>query len=307
MMGNSTQISFFTFTAYIHSGQLKSVYFITVLLLYLFIVLSNVLLVVVIVLNRSLHEPMYMLLCSLFFNELYGSTGLFFFLMVQILSDIHTISPSLCYLQVFCLYSYGGVEFWILTAMSYDRYLSICFPLQYNTRMTTNRVLSLIAVSWLIPFLIDCVLISLAVTSELCDTDINRLYCDFYSIFKLACHGTAASHFTQLISSIVLILCCVTPVLYSYTRIFKVCCRGSKQTRQKAFSTCMPHLASLFNFIFGIYLEGVQAKFDVDGVPQTLRVFTSLYFLICQPLVNPLIYGLKLPKIRIKCKTLIFG
>ncbi|XP_041654856.1 olfactory receptor 13F1-like [Cheilinus undulatus] len=305
MMGNSTQISFFTFTAYFHSGQLKSVYFITVLLLYLFIVLSNVLLVVVIVLNRSLHEPMYMFLCSLFVNELYGSTGLFFLLMVQILSDIHTISPSFCFLQIFCYYSYGGVEFWMLSIMSYDRYLSICFPLQYNARMTTNKVFSLIAASWLIPSLVVTVKTLLIIPLKLCRSDVDKVYCDFFSVVKLACDDTTVNNLYELISASALISCNVAVILYSYTRILRVCFSGSKQTRQKAVSTCAPHLACLFNFCFGLFFNVVQSRYDMSSVPNMLRIFLSLYFITCQPLFNPLMYGLRLSKIRIKCRSLI--
>ncbi len=125
---NSTPDSDFTLAAYFDTGLFKYLYFLMVILLYTFIVFSNLLLIVLICLNRSLHEPMYMFLCSLFVNELYGSTGLFPFLLLQILSDIHTVSASFCFLQIFCLYSYGGVEFSNLAIMSYDRYLAICFP-----------------------------------------------------------------------------------------------------------------------------------------------------------------------------------
>ncbi|CAL8332299.1 unnamed protein product [Boreogadus saida] len=58
---------------------------------------------------------------NLLVNELYGSAGLFPFILQQITSDSHTISRSMCFLQIYCLYTYATVEFTNLALMSYDR------------------------------------------------------------------------------------------------------------------------------------------------------------------------------------------
>nr|XP_054599245.1 olfactory receptor 4D9-like [Nothobranchius furzeri] len=117
--------------------------------------------------NRTLHEPMYMFLCSLFVNELYGSTGLFPFLLIQLLSDVHTISAPLYFLQVCGLHTYLTVEFNNLAIMSYDRYLSICHPLQYNTLMTVKKVAVLVAAAWLGAFLVVLSVISMSFSLQL--------------------------------------------------------------------------------------------------------------------------------------------
>ncbi|XP_074536161.1 olfactory receptor 13F1-like [Halichoeres trimaculatus] len=306
-MVNSTQISYFTLSAYFHSGHLKYLYFLIVLLLYVLILVSNLLLMVVICVNRNLHEPMYIFLCSLFVNELYGSSGLFLLLLVQTLSDSHMISAPFCFLQIYCVYSYGSVEFSSFAIMSYDRYLAICFPLQYNTRMTSSKVCTLIALSWLIPFLAVVVITSLIAPLQLCGNVIHKVYCDYYSVVKLACYDTTGVNVYGLISASVTVSCPVLMILYTYMRILRVCFSGSKQTRQKAVSTCTPHLASLLNFSCGALFEIVQNRFDMSSVPSMLRIFLSVYFLTCQPLFNPIIYGLKLSKIRVKCKDLVFG
>ncbi|XP_028429895.1 olfactory receptor 10H5-like [Perca flavescens] len=140
IMMNSTQVSYFTLATYFDTGVFKYLYFLIILSLYVFIVCANLLLIVVICMNRSLHEPMYLFLCSLFVNELYGSTGLFPFLLVQILSDIHTVSAPFCLLQMFCVYTYGS----------------------------------------------------------LCGNIINIVYCDNYSIMKLACYETRATVLTYM-------------------------------------------------------------------------------------------------------------
>ncbi|XP_054455007.1 olfactory receptor 142-like [Anoplopoma fimbria] len=305
MMINSTQVSYFTLAAYFDTGGFKYVCFMVILSVYMLIVLSNIFLIAVICMNRSLHEPMYLFLCSLFVNELYGSTGLFPFLLVQILSDVHTVSAPLCFLQIFCVHSYGAVEYLNLAIMSYDRYLAICYPLQYNTRMTYYKIATLIASTWLFPCFAMVVLLFLTSPLKLCGNIIYKVYCDNYSVVKLSCSDTNAINVYGLIATFSTIFGSLLLILYSYMKILLVCFSGSKQTRQKAVSTCTPHLASLLNFSVGACFEVLQSRFNMNNLPNVFRIFLSLYFLTCPPLFNPVLYGLNLSKIRVICKSLI--
>ncbi|XP_056230302.1 olfactory receptor 6N1-like [Seriola aureovittata] len=304
-MMNSSQVSYFTLAAYFDTGNLKYLYFMIVLFLYIFIVGLNVVLIVVICLNRSLHEPMYLFLCSLFVNELYGSTGLFPFLLVQILSDIHTVSASVCLLQIYCVHTYGAVEYLNLAIMSYDRYLAICCPLHYNARMTFNKIATLIAVTWLYPLLACIVIIYWNAHSQLCGNTIYKVYCDGHSIVKLACSDAQVTNIYGLIASFGTIFGAFIFIMFTYMKILNVCFSGSKQTRQKAVSTCTPHLASIFNFSVGASFELIQSRFNMKSVPSMLRIFLSLYWLTCQPLFNPVMYGLNLSKIRVIGRNLM--
>ncbi|XP_020788062.1 olfactory receptor 11A1-like [Boleophthalmus pectinirostris] len=306
-MANFSQVSHFTLGAYFDTGPLKWLYFVIILAVYVLIVLSNLLLIVVICLNRTLHEPMYLFLCSLFVNELYGSTALFPFLLLQILKDLHTIPAPFCFLQIFCIFSYGHVEFLTLAVMSYDRYLAICFPLQYHSNMTHAKVFILIALTWLLLFLAILILISLSAPLPLCGNVINKVYCDNYSVVKLACFDTTVNNIYGLIQLFLITVLPSSLILFTYFRIFKVCFRGSKQTQQKAITTCTPHLASLLNFSFGVSFEIIQSRFNMSSVPNLLRIILSLYFLTVQPLFNPVMYGLKMSKIRSSCRKTLLG
>ncbi|XP_038560801.1 olfactory receptor 11A1-like [Micropterus salmoides] len=306
-MINSTQVSYFALAAYFDTGLFKYLYFMVIVSLYMLILCANLLLIVVICMNRSLHEPMYLFLCSLFVNELYGSTGLFPFLLLQILSDIHTVSAPFCFLQIFCLYSYGSVEFTNLAVISYDRYLAICCPLQYHANMTSHKVAMLIVVIWLPPFCAVFITTCLSASLQLCGNIINRVYCDNYTVIKLACYDTSVNNVYELIAASLTVFAPLSVILYTYMRILKVCFSGSKQTRQKAVSTCTPHLASLLNFSVGVSFEILQSRFNMDSVPHMMRIILPLYYLTCQPLFNPLMYGLNMSKIRIKCKSLLLS
>ncbi|KAF0031009.1 hypothetical protein F2P81_017740 [Scophthalmus maximus] len=250
---------------------------------------------------------MYLFLCSLFVNELYGSTGLFPFLLLHILSDSHTVAAPLCFLQIFCVYTYGSVQFTNLAVMSYDRYVAVCRPLQYNSHLTLHNVALLIAVVWFPPFVAVFVTTALTSSLRLCGNVINKVYCDNHSVVKLSCHEATVNNVYELLAASPTVCLPVTVIFFSYIKILKVCFSGSNQTRQKAVSTCSPHLASLLNFSFGVCFEVLQSRFDMSHFPNMLRVFLSLYFLTCQPLFNPLMYGLNMSKIRNKCKSLFLS
>ncbi|XP_029964546.1 olfactory receptor 11A1-like [Salarias fasciatus] len=303
---NSTRFSHFRLTAYSDTGPLRHLYFFMLLLLYVFIMFSNLLLILVICVNRTLHEPMYLFLVSLFVNELYGSSGLFPLLLVQVLSDSHIVSAPLCLLQIFVIYSYGGVEYFNLAVMSYDRYLAICCPLHYNTGMTCRKIAVLIAVTWLYPLLACVVIVYLSSSLTLCGNDIPKVYCDNYYVVKLACSNITAINIFELFAIFFTICAPLCGILFTYLKIIRVCFSGSKETRQKAVRTCTPQLASLINFTFGSSFQTVQSRFNMKSVSSALQIFLSLYTLTCQPLFNPSMYGLNLSKIRHVCKKLLF-
>uniref|UniRef100_A0A3Q3N7T4 Olfactory receptor n=1 Tax=Mastacembelus armatus TaxID=205130 RepID=A0A3Q3N7T4_9TELE len=295
-MINSTlsPLSYFILGAYLNVGNLKYLYFMISVMLYIVIALANTFLIVVICVNKSLHEPMYMFLCSLFVNDLYGSTGLFPFLLVQILSDIHTVSAPFCFLQIFCLYTYASVEFLNLAIMSYDRYLAICCPLQYNTRMTLKKSFTFIAVVWLYSFVKFLITLSLNISLPLCGNTVNSLYCQNYLVVKLACSDTKVNNIYGLVGTALTILVPLLPILFSYMKILKICFSGSKQAKRKAVSTCTPHLACLLNFSFGCFFEIMQSRFDLSSMPTLLRMILSIYFAVLQPLLNPVMYGMQI-------------
>ncbi|KAG7464239.1 olfactory receptor 11A1-like [Solea senegalensis] len=171
--------------------------------------------------------------------------------------------------------------------------------------MTSRNIAVLITLMWFIPVIAILIVFSLNARLTICSTIIERLYCDNFSVVKLACDDTTVNNiygltYTTCVFGVFLL------ILYTYIKILLVIFSGSKKSRQKAVSTCTPHLASLLNFSCGCFLEAIQSRFNMNGVPILLRIFLSLYFLICQPGFNPVVYGLTLTKIRIICKNLVF-
>ncbi|XP_038163491.1 olfactory receptor 11A1-like [Cyprinodon tularosa] len=300
----SSPLTYFILGAYMDVGRLRYLYFMLTSVLYIVILSVNTLMIVVISVNRSLHEPMYMFLCSLFVNEVYGSSGLFPFLLAQILSDVHTVSAPLCFLQIFCLFSFVNIEFCNLAFMSYDRYLAICCPLQYHVILSHYKVMFFIFLIWLYSFVKVFITLLLTVHLTLCGNVLNSTYCRNYLVVRLACSDPIVNNIYGLFGSVLTILVPLLPILYSYTKILTVVIYGSKRMRQKAINTCMPQLASLLNFSFGCLFETLQSRFDMVDAPVWLQIVLSLYFVILQSLLNPIMYGMRLKRIRNECKKM---
>ena len=62
--------------------------------------------------------------------------------------------------------------------------------------------------------------------------------------------------------------------------------------------TCVPHLVSLLNFGFAVLLDLMYTRFGSGMTSQSLRNFMAMEVLLLPPIMNPLVYGLKLTKIR---------
>ncbi|KAM6970075.1 olfactory receptor 11A1-like [Aplochiton taeniatus] len=308
-MNNLTQFSSFILDGYLDIGPLSYLYFILIIFLFVLIILANTVLIYVICEKRSLHEPMYLFLVNLFVNELYGSAGIFPSLMVQLLSDVHSVSKIFCFVQIFGLYTYATTELGSFAVMAYDRYLAICYPMHYRKIMTPNKVLIYICMIWSFSFLQSTIILALTNRLKFCGNVMTSVYCNNYLIVKLACsiYNTRVNNIYGLVAIVWSVVLPLIPILFSYIRILTICSNGSKETRQKAIATCTPHLVSLLNFSFGCFFEIVQSRFNMTYVPNICRIILSLYFLICQPIFSPVVYGLRMTKIKEACKDFLLS
>uniref|UniRef100_A0A672KG23 Olfactory receptor n=1 Tax=Sinocyclocheilus grahami TaxID=75366 RepID=A0A672KG23_SINGR len=306
-MDNSTHFSTIILAGYIDIGNFKYLCFIVLILLFVAIIVSNQLIIGIICKEKSLHEPMYVFLCSLSVNELYGSIALFPSLLSNmLLSKIPEVSLTLCHIQIFALYTYASVEFCNLAVMSYDRYVAICYPLEYHRIMSPAMTVTLIALGWSVSVIKFSINFSLSVRLQLCGNVMDKVWCDNYMLVKLACADTRANNISGIIGTILTIVPPLSLILFSYAKILSVCLKSTREMTQKALSTCTSHLISLLNFSVGCLFEVIQSRFDNVPMPPVLRVILSLYFPICTPLINPIMYGMRLSKIKRALKKCIY-
>ncbi|XP_069011359.1 olfactory receptor 13C8-like [Embiotoca jacksoni] len=305
-MENSSEIVSFVLAAYGNIGELKYLYFSMILSWYLSICVANTVLIVVIYVDKKLHEPMYILLCSLFVNEIGGSTSLYPLILSQMLSESHEVTLSWCFLQMCCIYTCASVEFCSLAAMAYDRYISICYPLSYNVIMSTGRVFLIIVLVWMYSFANFILSFSFIIGLKFCGNIIDKVFCDHSLVAKVACSVPLHSYMADIFYVFVSFIVPFVLISVSYMNILMVCLTASKENKQKAVTTCAPQIVSVSNLFLGCIFHFVDSKFEASQLPHNMRIILSVYLLVCQPMVTPFMYGLKLPKIRHSCKRFLF-
>ncbi|XP_066556092.1 olfactory receptor 6K3-like [Amia ocellicauda] len=295
-MENSTWVTMFTLSGLNESRTSKNIYFALTLLLYLFMLIVNLTLIATIIIEKTLHEPMYILLCNLCVNGLYGTAGFYPKLLADFLSDSNVISYAGCQTQAYVIYTSVMCEITMLTVMAYDRYVAICRPLQYHSVMTPPTVGKLLLFVWVYPFCSILITIYLTSTLPLCGSHIDKLYCDNVSVVKLSCTATTLSNAYGVIL-IIAQLVQVLFILYTYIRIIRACLKSIEQ-RTKFMQTCLPHLMALINFAIAAFLDSMYSRYGSETLSPSLRNIMAIEYLVIPPLFNPLVYGLKLHQIR---------
>ncbi|XP_044840934.1 olfactory receptor 476-like [Mauremys mutica] len=178
--------------------------------------------------------------------------------------------------------------------MSYDRYLAICKPLYYTTRMNDRFCLQLAIGSWVSGSLAIATLTVLLSQLTFCDSNgIDYFFCDFTPIVKLACSDTHLLEVTAFVSSSIFTLPPFLLTLASYIHIIAAILLlriPSTTGRQKAFSTCSSHL-SVVTIYYGSLII-VYMLPDSNRLRSLNKVFSGFYTILT-PLVNPLIYSLR--------------
>ncbi|XP_064158781.1 olfactory receptor 5M5-like [Anguilla rostrata] len=294
---NSSRVSLFSLSGLEdETKETKHFLFSVTLICYLLIVLINLTLILTILQEKSLHEPMYIFLCNLCINALYGTAGFYPKFLSDLLSGHDVISYEGCFLQAFVIYSNVLCDYSILTVMAFDRYVAICRPLQYHSIMTNQAVVKFIVFPWVPPLLCEGVLIFLSQRLNLCGSNIEKFYCANWSIARLSCSSTIVNNVVGYIV-IFVYLAHVFFILYSYIKLIRTCLK-STENRRKFMQTCLPHLFSLTNVTVAVFFDVMYSRYGSNNIPQRLRNFLALEFLVIPPLLNPIIYGIQLTKLR---------
>ncbi|XP_068590624.1 olfactory receptor 6N1-like [Cebidichthys violaceus] len=297
-MSNTSSIALFSLSGFSATANYRITLFSLTLLCYCLIVVVNVSLILTIILDQNLHEPMYVFVCSLCINGLYGSIGFYPKFVFDLLSKIQVISYEGCLLQVFVIYSNTKIDYSILVLMAYDRYVAICRPLEYHSVMSVRRIAVLIGLSWLVPLCCEAMVTTLTSTLKLCGSKIDKLYCENWSIVKLACGSTRANNIFGLI--IIAFYCAhFLLIACSYVQLVKSALK-SREGKKKFTQTCVPHLLCLLNVSVALLFDAMYSRYGSASLPQSVKNFMAIQFLIIPPILNPIIYGLILTKIRNK-------
>ena len=303
-MENVSSVTEFTLSGFDKILDYKLTFFFLTLLFYCVIIMVNVAVIVIITMDRNLHEPMYILLCNLCINGLFGSVGFYPKFLLDLLSHAQVISYAACMFQAFVIYSSVCIDICLLSVMAYDRYVAICRPLKYHSVMTRQRVAQLVSFSWLAPLGLSSAGIIFASRLKLCGSHIQKLYCATWMVVKLSCAATSwmTSTIPTNITAYIMIFFYTFIGIFivgSYVRLIRSCFK-SLENRGKFMRTCVPHFIALFNVIIATLFDVMYMRYGSSDLPQHLQNFLSVEMIIVPPLVNTLIYGLTLTQIRNK-------
>ncbi|XP_050949470.1 olfactory receptor 5F1-like [Labeo rohita] len=277
--------------------------FVLILILYIFIMISNIWMMIQISVEKSLHQPMYILFCNLTLNDILGTTVLLPHLLRNILTDPSQryITFVECVIQAYFTHLNGTASHTVIMIMAFDRYVAICNPLRYPTIMSNNMLVKLSAGAWGAALVLVGILIGLSMCLSHCRSVIQNHFCDNASLFKLSCENTVINNVYGLTFTVVLFASSIGSVAFTYIRIVMVCFKSkNKTTNTKAIKTCSTHLTVyIIMFVSGcvaIFLH----RFPVNG---ETRKLASVMFHIIPPGMNPIIYGIQSKEIRQKiCK-----
>ncbi|XP_040820157.1 olfactory receptor 52B2 [Ochotona curzoniae] len=268
-------------------------------LMYVTAVLGNSILVVVIITEHSLHEPMYFFLSMLAITDILLSTttipkalGIFWL-------QANDISFDACVTQVFFVHVMFVGESAILLAMAFDRFVAICAPLRYKTVLTWPAIRRMALAIVTRSFCIIFPVIFLLKRLPFCRTNIiPHSYCEHIGVARLACADITVNIWYGFSVPIVMVILDVILIAVSYSLILRAVFRlPSQDARHKALSTCGSHLCVILMFYVPSFFTLLTHRFG-RNIPRHVHILLANLYVVVPPMLNPIVYGVKTKQIR---------
>ncbi|XP_057343907.1 olfactory receptor 6C2-like [Manis pentadactyla] len=272
--------------------DLQVLIFVFLFLTYTLNVAGNLTIITLTFVDSHLKTLMYFFLKNFSFLEISFTTAIIPRYLYNIATGDKVITYNACATQVFFIDLCGVTEFFLLAAMSYDRYVAICKPLHYVIIMSSRVCRILIICSWMAGLCVIIPPLSLGLNLKFCDSNmIDHFGCDAFPLVKISCSDTWSMEQTVIICAVLTLNMTLTCVVLSYASIIKTIFRfPSVQQRKKAFSTCSSHMI-VVSITYGtcifIYMNPT-AKEEV-----TIIKVVSLLISSISPTLNPFIYTLR--------------
>ncbi|XP_018421052.1 PREDICTED: olfactory receptor 146-like [Nanorana parkeri] len=303
---NYTTPTYFIIKGITDVPELQLTIFLLVLTMYLTTLGGNLTILLLICLESHLHTPMYFFLGNLSILDMSSTTITLHKILVIFVSHNRIVSFIVCMTQMFIFSSFSCDSLFVLTAMSYDRYVAICKPLHYTLVMSRKVCIFLAFICWalgfsqIIPILIYLLRFTLYKSNE-----INHFFCDIVPLIKLSCNDMSSLELYILINGIFLSIFPFLLTFFSYIFIIQSILKIHSNTgRHKAFYTCSSHLTVVALLYITLGCQYLKPKWQ--GNLDSNKLF-SLFNTATVPMLNPLIYSLKNKDVKLALrKTLKF-
>ncbi|XP_041522595.1 olfactory receptor 502-like [Microtus oregoni] len=295
--GNHTAVTEFILLGLTDDPVLKVILFTIILCIYLVTVSGNLSTIFLIRISSLLHHPMYFFLSHLASVDIGYSSSVTPNMLVNFLVEKNTITHLGCAIQLGSAAFFGTAECYVLAVMAYDRFVAICSPLHYSTKMSTQVCVQLLIGSYIGGFLNSFSFMLSFFSFFFCGPNrINHFFCDFTPLVELSCSDDSVSIVlaTTSVSVAIMITMLVITISYIYILITILKMR-STEGRQKAFSTCTSHLTAVTLFYGTITFIYVMPK---SSYSTNQNKVVSVFYMVVISMLNPLIYSLRNNEIK---------
>ncbi|XP_062993186.1 olfactory receptor 6J1-like [Elgaria multicarinata webbii] len=291
-MGNHTRYEDFILLGFLIGRKAEIALAMVLIAVYMLTLFGNVTILFITSTNSRLQTPMYFFLGNLSVLDLAFSTVTAPSLLKNLVSGVKTISFTGCMAQSYFYFFLGTVEYFLLTSMSYDRYVAICNPLRYPIIMNGHCCVQMVLACWLGGF-VSVLYPTITITRfSYCKSNvIDHFFCDSEPLLKISCTDTGLIQIITFILSSVVILCSLVFTVISYAYIASAILVIPTGTgRKKAFNTCASHLVLfLMMTSVSILLYVIPSKKSTLGARKVPALLSS----IINPFLSPFVYTLR--------------
>ncbi|XP_020956193.1 olfactory receptor 140-like [Sus scrofa] len=281
--------------------HLKKILFIVFLFIFLFTLLANLFIVIIISLSPTLSAPMYFFLTYLSFIDASFSSVTTPKMIIDLLYQRTTISWGGCMTQLFLEHFLAASEVIVLMAMAYDRYVAICKPLHYRNIMQHGLCQLLIVVAWIGGILHSTVQIIFTHDLTFCGPNvIDHFMCDFFSLLELACSDIYRLGMVVAINSGGMCMLIFFMLFISYMVILSSLKSLGSEGQRKALSTCGSHFTVVVLYFIPCIFTYIRpvATYPADKL-------VSVFFAILTPMLNPIIYTVRNMEVKNAIRSLL--
>ncbi|XP_006185721.2 LOW QUALITY PROTEIN: olfactory receptor 52H1 [Camelus ferus] len=274
---------------------------------YLVALAGNGILLYLITVDHSLHEPMFFFLSMLASADLILSTTCvpktlgIFWLKAQ------EITFAGCLTQLFFLHFSFSLDSAILLGMAFDRYMAICSPLRYTSVLTPSTVVKIMVGIVGRSFSVILPVVFLVKRLPFCRTRIiPHTYCEHIGVARLACADISINIWYGFAVPVMTVISDLIFIGISYTLILHAVFHlPSRDALQKALSTCGSHV-SVILIVYTPAMFSVLAHRFGHSISHTFHIMFANLYVAIPPALNPIIYGVKTKQIRDKVIFLFF-
>ncbi|EDL17933.1 olfactory receptor family 13 subfamily A member 22 [Mus musculus] len=260
--------------------------------LYTVALMGNILIIALVTSSTGLHSPMYFFLCNLATMDIVCTSSVIPKALIGLVFEENTISFKGCMAQLFFLVWSASSELLLLTVMAYDRYVAICYPLHYSSRMSPQLCGVLAMSVWSVCALNASINTGLMTRLSFCGPKvITHFFCEIPPLLLLSCSPTYVNSVMTLVADAFYggINFMLTLLSYGYI-IASILRMRSAEGRRKAFSTCSSHLIVVSVYYSSVFCAYVSPASSYS--PERSKVSSVLYSVL-SPTLNPLIYTLR--------------